>query len=163
MPSQFQTQQQTQKRVHTQPYTHNAPITVLRLCPVTFTKSKDFSDKSGQGGPVDLLIGDEKGYVSVWTAMKLDHFSPAELSMMATLKPPPPRDALSSGGHTLVGAANAFVPLSAASGLFKLLGAGVMQSGTSTQHRHHETASALAARIQEIEDLSNDDNMEEFF
>ena len=172
LPSQFQTAGQVQKRIQTHPYTHNAPIIVLKLSPIMSAKSKDLTEKNIQSGPLDLLVGDEKGYVSAWTLMKLDQFSPVELSLMTCLKPPPPRDthapsSTTGSTSTLVGAANSFVPLGAASGLLKLLGAGVMASTsgihTNQTQRHHETASALAARIQEIEDLSNDDHMEEFF
>ena len=67
----------------------------------------------------------------------------------------------------LGGSVNAFVPLGA-SGLLKMLGAGVIGSHShshslSGHHTQHETASALSARVQEIEDLSYDDTMEEFF
>ena len=169
-PSQFQTQVQTQKRVQTHPHTHHAPITVLRLCPITSSRPKDLYEKGTSGGPMDLLVGDEKGFVSSWTVLKLDHLSPAEIGQIATLKPPPSREVQSSGsavGGTLSGAANAFAPLGA-SGLMKLLGgAGLGSGGHSHAHSshtsHHEPASVLAARIQEIEDLSNDDHMEEFF
>ena len=172
LPSQFQTAEQVQKRIQTHPYTHNAPILVLKLSPIISGKSKDLPEKNNQSGPLDLLVGDERGYVSAWTLMKLDQFSPIELSLMTCLKPPPPRDthapsSTSGSTSTLAGAANSFVPLGAASGLLKLLGAGVMASAggihTNQTQRHHETASALAARIQEIEDLSNDDHMEQFF
>ena len=154
---------------HAHTHTHSSSITVLRLCPIVSSKSKDPSEKSPLGGPVDLLIGDEKGYISAWTVLKLDHLSPLELSQIGSLKAPPSRDLPTSNtstSATLAGAANAFSPLGA-SGLLKLLGAGGLGSSnahTHTQHHNqHETASALAARIQEIEDLSNDDNMEEFF
>ena len=172
MPSQFQTQQQTQKRSQTHIYTHNAPITTLRLCPIIYSKSKDLADKISQGGPMDLLVGDEKGFVSAWTLMKLDQFSSIELSTMHSLKPPPPKEiphtTSSSSTNVLTGGGNVFVPLGplgAASGLLKFIGATVLVSSvhSSAPVRQHETASALAARIQEIEDLSNDDNMEEFF
>jgi hypothetical protein len=169
-PSQFQTQVQTQKRMQTHPHTHNAPITVLRLCPITSSRPKDLYEKGTSGGPMDLLVGDEKGFVSSWTVLKLDHLSPGEIGQVATLKPPPSREVQSSGsavGGTLSGAANAFAPLGA-SGLMKLLGGAGLGSGShshahSSHTSHHEPASVLAARIQEIEDLSNDDNMEEFF
>ena len=172
--SQCQITQQSQKKVPTNSYTHNAPITVLRLNPTVCIKSKELSDKTSQGGPFDLLVGDEKGFVSTWTLMKLDQFSPSELSLMVALKPPPPRDTPSStlgSTSTLVGAANSFAPLGAASGLFKLLGASAgvitgnnnISNNQNQNQRHHETASALAARIQEIEDLSNEDHMDEFF
>jgi hypothetical protein len=151
-------------------HTHKAPITIIRLCPISVTKTRNFTDKSYQFGPLDLLVGDEQGFVSRWSLLKLDQLSQNELTNVSGLRIPPSRDLDTSATATLVGAASAFgVPLGAA-GLLKILSTGVMVGGHQHQsnshgshHNHHETASALAAKIQEIEDLSNDDNTEEFF
>jgi hypothetical protein len=43
-----------------------------------------------------------------------------------------------------------------------MLGGGIVGGG-QTLSGHHETASTLAARICEIEEMGNDDKTEEFF
>ena len=166
-------QHQSQKRGSAQIQTHSAAITALKYHHTSSpSKPKDLSEKNSIGGGVDLLIGDAKGYVSVWTIQKLENFSPTELGQLPCLRPPPSRETPSLSGSSTVtalgGSVNAFVPLGAASGLLKMLGAGVIGSHShshsqSGHHAQHETASALSARVQEIEDLSYDDTMEEFF
>lgn len=165
----------SQKRGSAQIQTHSAAITVLKYHHTSSpSKPKDLSEKNSIGGGIDLLIGDAKGYVSVWTIQKLENFSPTELGQLPCLRPPPSRETPSLSGSSTVtalgGSVNAFVPLGAASGLLKMLGAGVIGSHShshshsqSGHHAQHETASALSARVQEIEDLSYDDTMEEFF
>ena len=164
-------QHQSQKRGSGQLQTHTGAITVLRYHHIASpAKPKDFSEKNSIGGGIDLLIGDGKGYVSVWTVQKLENFSPTELGQLPCLRPPPSRETplLSGSGAVtaLGGSVNAFVPLGA-SGLLKMLGAGVKgshsHSHSQSSHTQHETASALSARVQEIEDLSYEDTMEEFF
>jgi len=60
--------------------THRGNITSLRLCPTIFTKSKEIVERSfDDAGSLDLLVGDADGFVSRWTALRLEQLPQADL------------------------------------------------------------------------------------
>jgi hypothetical protein len=136
--------------------THKSAITMLRLCPSSSSKKeKDLMIKSAMNGSQELLIGDDRGYVSRWTVMTLDQLELSQRDLRGLgLRVPPHREKTPEG----VASGGAFP---SAGGFLKLLGGGI--GGGQALSGHHETASSLAARISEIEDMANDDNTEEFF
>jgi hypothetical protein len=57
------------------------------LSPTTFSRTKDFADRSMYtAGPMDLLIGDEAGYYSRWSTVRLDQLTPVELTHLVSVK-----------------------------------------------------------------------------
>jgi hypothetical protein len=97
--------------------THESAITTLRLCPLSSSKKdKDVMNKSTLNGPQELLIGDEQGYVSRWTVMKLDQLDLTQRDLRGLgLKVPPYREKTPEG----VASVGTFP---SAGGLLKLLG-----------------------------------------
>jgi hypothetical protein len=61
--------------------THKASITVLKLCSTNYTiKSKEIISRSLEDRRyLDLLVGDNDGYVSRWSTLKLDQLTSFDL------------------------------------------------------------------------------------
>jgi hypothetical protein len=141
--------------------THRAAITTLRLCPLVFSKSKEIVDRSFRdAGNQDLLVGDEDGFVSRWSALRLDQVPQPDLATLFGSKyayrdigpAAVANTASGGGGMSFTGP-----------GLLKYFSGGANTTSTSVPSGHYETASVLAAKVQEIEECTKEETSEEYF